>query len=134
MGEGNFTQVNQVLYKGVKMYAVKVCSMAKVKNLRKETDILMEKHALNKLRERYGEKEMPNVKLVGTFKDMENLYFIMEMLQGRNEMWLACRNFGLLSDKFTRATFREICKCVKKLHDVRIIHRDLKVSKDHALK
>ena len=38
------------------MYAVKVCSMAKVKNLRKETDILMEKHALNKLNEKYGEK------------------------------------------------------------------------------
>lgn len=115
------------------MYAVKVCSMAKVKNLRKETDILMEKHALNKLKERYGEKEMPSVKLVGTFKDIENLYFIMEMLQGKNEMWLACRNFGLLSDKLTRATFREICKCVKKLHDVKIIHRDLKVSENHAL-
>ena len=62
------------------MYAIKVCSMAKVKNLRKETDILMEKHALNKLIGRYGEKEMPCVKLVGTFKDHENLYFVMEML------------------------------------------------------
>ena len=112
------------------MYAVKVCSMAKVKNLRKETDILMEKHALNKLKEKYGEKEMPCVKLIGTFKDHENLYFIMEMLQGKNEMWLACRNFGLLSDQFTRITFREICKSVKKLHDVKIIHRDLKVSID----
>jgi serine/threonine protein kinase len=109
------------------MYAVKVCSMAKVKNLRKETDILMEKHALNKLRDRYN-KEMPCVKLIGTFKDEENLYFVMEMLQGKNEMWSACRNFGLLSDKATRITFKEICKQVKKLHDASIIHRDLKVS------
>jgi hypothetical protein len=34
----------------------------------------------------------------------------MEMLQGKNEMWSACRNFGLLSDVATRITFKEICK------------------------
>ena len=115
------------------MYAVKVCSQAKVKNLRKETDILMEKHALNKLRERYGEEGMPCVKLIGTFKDTENLYFIMEMLKGKNEMWIACRNFGLLSDSQTRHTFKEICKCIKKIHDVKIIHRDLKVRSFHLI-
>jgi len=79
------------------MYALKRCSMAKVKNIRKETDILMEKHALNKIWERYGKEEMPSVKLVGTFKDSENLYFIMEMLSQSLELWLFTRNFGLLS-------------------------------------
>lgn len=87
------------------MYAIKVCSQAKVKNLRKETDILMEKHALNKLKEKY-QTDMPSVKLIGTFKDMDNLYFIMEKLSSKNEMWLACRNFGLLSDYQTRNTFQ----------------------------
>jgi serine/threonine protein kinase len=86
----------------------------------------MEKHALNKLKAKYG-NEMPSVQLIGTFKDMDNLYFIMEMLKSKNEMWLACRNFGILSDFQTRLTFKEICRCVKKLHDVNIIHRDLKV-------
>jgi serine/threonine protein kinase len=71
---------------------------------------------------------LPCVRLITTFKDMENLYFVMEMLSSKNEMWLACRNFGMLSDNLTRHTFKEICKAVRKLHDVNIIHRDLKVS------
>lgn len=62
------------------MFAIKVCEMAKVKNLRKETDILMEKHALNKIYERYKDTELPCVKVIGTFKDTENLYFLMDLL------------------------------------------------------
>ena len=79
VGEGNFTEIYQVEHGG-KMYAMKVCQMAKVKNLRKETDILMEKHALNKLYDTYKGAGLPCVKLVGTFKDTENLYFLMELL------------------------------------------------------
>ena len=85
----------------------------------------MEKHALNKLNERYGE-ERPCVKLVGTFKDLERLYFLMELLPMKGEVWLACRSFGMLNNVKARDTFREICRCVKKVHDVNIIHRDLK--------
>jgi hypothetical protein len=51
---------------------MKVCNGQKVHSLRKETDILMEKNALNKLGMKYeelGDEEMPCVKLIGTFKD-----------------------------------------------------------------
>jgi serine/threonine protein kinase len=54
LGEGNFTEIYQCQHRASgHMFAVKVCSQAKVKNLRKEIDILMEKHALNKLKDRY---------------------------------------------------------------------------------
>jgi serine/threonine protein kinase len=108
-----------------KYYAMKVCSTTKVANLRKETDILMEKHALAKLRDRYREAS-PCVKLIGTFKDGGSLCFLMDLLPGKAELWLKCRSFGLLSDASARNTFREICKSVKKVHDAKVIHRDLK--------
>ena len=66
VGEGNFTRIYQVEYRK-KNYALKVCDLAKVSNLRKETDILMEKHALNKIKTVYA--DMPCVKLLATFKD-----------------------------------------------------------------
>jgi len=125
VGEGNFTEIYQVEHGG-KMYAMKVCQMAKVKNLRKETDILMEKHALNKLYDAYKEAGLPCVKLVGTFKDTENLYFLMELLPQTKELWHFCRNFGLLSDFDCRRTFRAICEAVSKVHALNIVHRDLK--------
>jgi serine/threonine protein kinase len=100
--------------------------MAKVKNLRKETDILMEKHALNKLYDTYKESSLPCVKLVGTFKDSENLYFLMELLPQSKELWNFCRNFGLLSDFECLRTFKAICEAVAKVHAVNIVHRDLK--------
>jgi hypothetical protein len=58
----------------------------KVRQMRKELDILMEKHSLNKIVEHYIKKlgwkddELPVVKLIGTFKDMENFYFLTELL------------------------------------------------------
>ena len=86
----------------------------------------MEKHALNKLVQLY-EGDLPCVKLIATFKDQMSLYFLMELLPLKSEMWLACRSFGLLSDIECRHTFQEICKSVMKIHDAKLIHRDLKV-------
>ena len=87
LGEGNFTkifQVQHVKYPG-RFYAMKVCSQLKVSQLRKETDILMEKHSLNKILEHHKKlglpmEELPSVKIIGTFKDVSNLYFLTEML------------------------------------------------------
>ena len=79
---------------------------------------MMEKHALNKLKAAYGSSDeaMPSVKLIGTFKDDNDLYFLIEMLS--KEVWENCRSFGLLNDKLIRYTFYQICLSVKKLHDL----------------
>jgi len=83
----------------------------KVQNMRRETDVLLEKHALNKVKENYGKagQDMPTVKLIATFKDPINLYFLTDMFRARNEFWEHCRSFGLLADSMVRYTFYQIC-------------------------
>ena len=70
LGDGNFTEVFKVIHKlfPTKYFALKVCSLSKVKSLRKETDILLEKHSLNKLQKAYADS-MPCVRLLQTFSD-----------------------------------------------------------------
>ena len=82
LGDGNFTEIYKVEYKGHEgvYFALKICSMQKVHSLRKETDIVMEKHALNKVKQAYAEEpHLPTVRLLNTFKDMSNLFFITEI-------------------------------------------------------
>ena len=96
----------------------------------RENDIYMEKHALNKIRDTYYEKSnplsMPAVRLISTFKDPFNLYFLNEMFRSKDEVWEHCRSFGMLDDGFIRHVFYQICLQVEKLHKIGIIHRDLK--------
>ena len=129
LGDGNFTEVFKVEYqenRGI-YFALKICSMQKVKSLRKETDIIMEKHALNKLKQTYGTgSELPCVRIVNTFKDQFNLYFITEMLNQKMEVWEHCRNFGMISQSLAKYTFRKVCESVAKLHKISLIHRDIK--------
>ena len=130
LGDGNFTKVFQVYHKEFphKYYALKICEIMKVSNMRRETDILMEKHALNKIKENFNkkDKEMPTVKIAATFKDSVNLYFLTEMFRSKNELWEHCRTFGMLQDNTIRYTFYQICLQLQKLHSIGIIHRDLK--------
>ena len=58
---------------------------------------MLEKHSLNKIKDNYPEHELPTVKLVATFKDPVNLYFLTEMLRSKLEVWEHCRSFGMLS-------------------------------------
>jgi len=50
---------------------------------------MMEKHSLNKLKDAWTghSSELPLVRLYGTFKDDENLYFLTEMMPSKNEVW-----------------------------------------------
>ena len=98
LGDGNFTQVFQVIHKKFpkgQHYALKICEIQKVTNMRRENDILLEKHSLNKIKENY-EKEMPTVRILATFKDPLNLYFLTEIFKSKLEIWEHCRSFGLL--------------------------------------
>ena len=87
----------------------------------------MEKHALTKIRDNLR-GELPCVRLVTTFKDSFNLYFLTELLNHKNELWENCRSFGMINSELARFTFRAICESVKQIHDLEIVHRDLKVS------
>ena len=116
LGDGNFTKVFQVTHLQFphKFYALKICEVQKVQSMRRETDILMEKHALGKIRDTYyktvkDEQNMPSVRLITTFKDHINLYFLTEMFRSKNEVWEHCRSFGMIQDNRARYTFFKIC-------------------------
>ena len=88
---------------------------------------MMEKHALSKVRDNCQEP-LPAVRLVATFKDPFNLYFVTELLNHKYELWEHCRSFGMINPELARYTFLQICLSVKQLHDLELVHRDLKVS------
>ena len=71
LGDGNFTEVFKVEYQNNSdiFFSLKICSVQKVSSLRKETDIIMEKHALNKVKEAYAGEPLPTVRLLNTWKD-----------------------------------------------------------------
>lgn len=106
-------------------FALKIAEVAKVMNMKREADIFMEKHTLNKLSDKYGVNS-PSVKLVATFKDQFQLYFLTEMLKSRDEVWAHCRSFGFLQESVARLVFKNICLQVQKMHSENLIHRDLK--------
>ena len=93
-------------------FALKICKLSKVQSLRREADIMLEKHSLVKLRDQYKNEGLPCVELLETFKDGDNLYFLTEILEQKNELWAHCRSFGLISVQSALYTFREICKSV----------------------
>ena len=97
-----------------------------MKSKRKETDIIMEKHALNKIKEAYAGEPLPSVCLLNTFRDMDSLYFITEILNQKLELWEHCRSFGLISNALAKYTFKKVCDSVQKIHALNIIHRDIK--------
>ena len=63
----------------------------------------MEKDSLLKLY-----KEPGIIKLVTTFKDEMNLYFLMEFCYG-GELWEISRCYGLIYDGLARYYFKQIC-------------------------
>jgi len=108
IGEGNFSKIFMVQHNKFpdKYFALKVVNIQKVASLRRETDILLEKHSLNKIREAYSDrKALPSVKLIATFKDAGSLYFLTEMLQSKHELWNYVRNFGVLSREQAKYIF-----------------------------
>jgi hypothetical protein len=75
--------------------------------MRRETDIILEKHSLNKIKETYlGKENMPCVELLQTFKDFENLYFLTEILDHKQEIWAASRSYGFINDDLSLFNFK----------------------------
>ena len=94
--------------------------------MRRQADILMEKHALVKIRDNLS-SPLPAVRLVTTFKDASNLYFLTEILNHKYELWEHCRSFGMISSDLAQFTFKQICLSVNAIHKLNLVHRDLKV-------
>ena len=114
--------------------------------MRKELDVLQEKHSLFKVADAFAASKetassslaasdkgehRPAVKLVATFSDPINLYLLMEMLEGK-ELWAYTRTFGIGSPTQARYIFYKILQAVEQIHELQIVHRDLKVRKKYS--
>ncbi|KAH0471780.1 MAG: uncharacterized protein KVP18_002714 [Porospora cf. gigantea A] len=120
-GTGNFSNIFSATYKGHHV-ALKVVNRKKVERLRKEKDVLMEKHVLSRL----TTLRLPCFpRLHGTFKDDHSLYFVMDALDG-GELWEDLNVWGSYWKPRAQVLLKQLVHCVRELHAAGIVHRDLK--------
>lgn len=100
VGHGNFSVIWKMKEISTgDLFAIKVVEKRRLKQLGKEKDILMEKHALSKLS---GSDYV--IKLFDTFHDELTVYIQMELVDG-GELWNFCRIFGILSRSLLKYFF-----------------------------
>ena len=122
IGEGNFSQIFLARRRGgEEKYAMKVVNKQRVKMLRKENDLVMEKHCLIKMKD-----SEYVVDFIDGFENFLNIYIVMEYTPG-GELWEIVKCFGLPSQSLVRYYFAHIVKAVSACHEKGIVHRDLKV-------
>lgn len=122
IGWGNFSDVFLVEHKqSKKPYCLKVFEKNKIERMRKEGDVLIEKHVMKKL-------PLHNniIKFIGSKADEFMLYILYEYVNG-GELWKKCIYHGINSEKTIKYYFKQILVAIKHMHDNDIIHRDIKV-------
>lgn len=123
IGWGNFSDVFLVEHKENKeLFCLKMFEKAKVERLRKEGDVLMEKHVMGKI-----SAHSNIIKFHGSKRDDFLLYLLYEYVNG-GELWKKCIYYGLASENLIKFYFVQILEAIKHLHDHSILHRDIKVS------
>eukprot|EP00397_Hematodinium_sp_SG-2012_P037515 GEMP01040668.1.p1 GENE.GEMP01040668.1~~GEMP01040668.1.p1 ORF type:complete len:406 (+),score=89.34 GEMP01040668.1:362-1579(+) len=119
LGVGNFTNIYLVTHEETnEEFALKCIDSIKVNHLKKQNDVVMERHVLSRL-------SHPNVvRLYQTFKDDCFVYLLMELAPDK-ELWDLCRNVGLPTDTaFYYLT--QVISTLEYIHGEGIIHRDIK--------
>lgn len=98
-----------------------------MKTLRK-SDVLKRNQVAHVKAERDILAEADNewvVKLYYSFQDDENLYFVMDFIQGGDLMSLLIK-LGVFSEKLARFYIAELVLAVESVHKMGFIHRDIK--------
>lgn len=120
LGTGNFSEIIHVRERRTgKEFALKKLEKARVNQLKKQADVMMEKHALTRLKNVKGV-----VHLYETFKDDLDLYFLTDKVNG-TELWSLCKVFGMREIE-ARYYLRQVLTTLCTVHELGIIHRDLK--------
>lgn len=128
LGEGNFSRLVRATYAPTgEVFALKVVEKQRVRRLRVRhanvfNEIAMEKEVLNRLRH-------PNVvRLFHTFQDADNLYFLLEYIDGGellDHLMHESRQIGLHED-LARFYLADVVNALEYLHASGVLHRDLK--------
>ncbi|EGZ28490.1 hypothetical protein PHYSODRAFT_294043 [Phytophthora sojae] len=128
LGEGNFSRIVEAKHKATgEQFALKVIEKQRIKRLRLRhqnifNEINMEKDVLNRLRH-------PNIiRLYQTFQDDNNLYFLLELLDG-GELLTHLLHEGRqlpLDEDLARFYLADVVNAVEYMHANQALHRDLK--------
>lgn len=122
IGKGNFSEMYLVEHKETKiLYAMKLFLKARVEQIKKQEDVLMEKHVMQKIE--------PHGNIIGYYgsaKDEEFLYVLYEYING-GELWQKCVVYGLPNVDLVRYYFLQLLDGISHLHSYNIVHRDIKV-------
>jgi serine/threonine protein kinase len=122
IGQGNFSELYMVEHKDTKiLYTLKMFTKMRVESLKKQEDVLMEKHVMGKISEHKN-----IIKFYGSNKDEMFLYILYEYVNG-GELWQKSVVYGLPSENLIKFYFLQILDGIKHLHDYKIVHRDIKV-------
>lgn len=120
LGTGSFGRVHLVKYKPTgKHYAMKVLKKNEIIKLRQVEHTMNEKQILEQL-------DFPFlVKILGTFQDSNNLYLVLEYVQG-GELFTYLRKSGRFPNHVARYYASQVVLAFEYLHAKDIIYRDLK--------
>ncbi|KAJ3126785.1 camp-dependent protein kinase catalytic subunit [Irineochytrium annulatum] len=120
LGTGSFGRVHLVkLVATQKHFAMKVLRKSDVVKLRQVEHTINEKHILERL-------DFPFlVGLLGAFQDDQNLYLVLEYVQG-GELFSYLRRSGRFPDHVAKYYAAEVVAAFEYLHKKDIIYRDLK--------
>jgi serine/threonine protein kinase len=122
IGSGNFSEVFMAEHKETKiLYTMKIFQKMRVEQLRKQEDVLMEKHVMEKMSQHEN-----IIKYYGSAKDETMLYILYEYVNG-GELWKRCMVYGLQSLQLIKYYFIQLLKGVEHMHSFDIVHRDIKV-------
>jgi serine/threonine protein kinase len=124
IGHGNFSELYLVENKHTKiLYAMKTFNKTRVEQLKKQEDVLMEKHVMEKISSHENV-----IGYYGSAKDDFCLYILYEYING-GELWKRCVVYGLPSEKLIKYYFLQILDGISHMHSFNIVHRDIKVRK-----
>jgi serine/threonine protein kinase len=121
IGHGNFSELYMVEHKISKiLFTLKMFTKMRVEQLRKQEDVLMEKHVMNKITEHEN-----IIKFYGSNKDEVHLYILYEYVNG-GELWKKTVVYGITSNKLIKYYFKQVLDGISHMHSFKIVHRDIK--------
>ncbi|KAJ3026221.1 camp-dependent protein kinase catalytic subunit, partial [Rhizophlyctis rosea] len=120
LGTGSFGRVHLVRLKSTgSYYAMKVLKKSEIVRMKQVEHTVNEKAILEVL-------DFPFlVNMLGTFQDSQNVYFVMEYVQG-GELFSYLRRCGRFPNHVARFYAAEVVMAFEYLHNKDIIYRDLK--------